>query len=130
MNKILLIDDDEELCEEISEILRDEGFEIHSENDGLKGFRSIDAKQHDLILLDLKIPGMNGFDVLKAAKSKYPKLKIIVLSGRPFNKEMMQGKNVAEDYELSALQMADAVISKPYEIKVLLSKIKTLIEQP
>src|SRR3989339_1458981 len=125
MNNILIIDDDEELCEEISEILVDEGFEIKAEHDGLKGLKRINTSQYALVLLDLKIPGMSGFEVLKTARAKYPRLKIIVLSGRPFNKEMLQ-QHALEDHELNTLKLADEVISKPYEIKTLLSKIHAI----
>lgn len=121
--KILIVDDDEELCGEISEILRDEGYSVNTAHDGFKAFELIKARKHDIILLDLKLPSMSGSEILRKIKETNFTLKVIVLSGRPFNKEMLKE---SEDEELNSLRLANAILSKPYDIENLLEKIKEL----
>ncbi len=65
MDKILIIDDDEELCELVSEYLAVEGFEITSVNDGESGLKAALNGDYDIVILDVMLPKMNGFDVLR-----------------------------------------------------------------
>lgn len=87
-NKILLIDDDIELCDEISEILKDEGFIVDIVNDGKKGYEYVKKGGYDLVLLDLKIPVINGVEVLKKIKNDKIKVKVIILTGRPMGRDL------------------------------------------
>ena len=81
--KILIIDDDKELCDGLIEVLSGEGYLVNAEYDGLKGKEAVEKGGYDLLLLDLKLPGLNGLDILKKIKEKNIRIKIIIVSGRP-----------------------------------------------
>ena len=68
MNKILIIDDDEELCELVSEYLGVEGFEVESVNDGETGLKRALSGEYDMAILDVMLPKINGFDVLRSLR--------------------------------------------------------------
>ena len=63
MSKVLIIDDDEELCELVSEYLGVEGFETDVVNDGASGLEAARSGKYDLAILDVMLPKMNGFEV-------------------------------------------------------------------
>ena len=65
MASVLLIDDDVELCELIAQYMETEGFDIEAVYDGLCGVEQALAGQHALVVLDVMLPGMPGFDVLR-----------------------------------------------------------------
>jgi CheY-like chemotaxis protein len=114
------------MCEEISEILRDEGYDVSTVHDGLEGKNLLLREPFDLVLLDIKIPGMNGFEVLRAIRENNIAVKVIVLSGRPMVKEL-SGQPVTYDEEEIILKKSDSVMGKPYDIvKVLETTAKLL----
>jgi len=63
--RILLIDDDVELCGLLAELLKREGFEVQMEHDGATGLERARSGQFDLIVLDVMLPHLDGFDVLR-----------------------------------------------------------------
>ncbi len=123
--KILMIDDDEELCEEITEILTNEGYRVTTAFDGLKGNRLIRKYDYDLIILDIKMPGLSGFDILQGMKEKNREFKVIVLTGRPMSKNLLEEQN-HNNREEQILGLANGIIGKPFDIEVLLGKVKEL----
>ena len=123
--KILMLDDDEELCEEIAEILIDEGYRVTTAFDGLRGKRLVEKYNYDILILDIKMPGLSGLDVLESIKGQNKELKVIILTGRPLSKEL-QERRICKDKEEKILRLADGIINKPFDIEVLLNKIKEL----
>lgn len=123
--KILMIDDDEELCEEIAEILIDEGYRVTTAFDGLTGKRLVEKYSYDILILDIKMPGLSGLDILESIKGQNKELKVIILTGRPLSKEL-QERRICKDKEEKILRLADGIINKPFDIEVLLNKIKEL----
>ena len=81
MNKILIIDDDEELCELVSEYLGVEGFEVESVNEGETGLKRALTGDYDMAILDVMLPKMNGFDVLRNLRAEST-LPVIMLTAR------------------------------------------------
>lgn len=120
--KILMIDDDEDMCEEMSEILGDEGYAVDAICDGIEGNKRMENNAYDLILLDMKMPKISGDEILKNAKEKRIKAKIIVLTG-----SLIMHKS-SDHLPESALGIADAVLTKPFSVEEVLSKIKELIK--
>ena len=127
MKKILIIDDDQELCEEMVEILQDEGYSVNTAFDGLEGKKLIGKYDYDILILDLKLPGINGLDIFKSVKDKHARLKVLILSGRPLIKQWFKEETgVIEDKEQDLLKLADGFINKPFDVKAVLAKVKEL----
>jgi DNA-binding response OmpR family regulator len=126
MPKLLLIDDDEELCAELSQVLKAEGFEVDIALDGLQGLRHLQDKKYQIVILDLKLPGINGYGVLKGIRKTLKTLKVLVLSGRPLGEPLLKEDGVSQDEEEKILNMADLVINKPFMVENFLQKVKEL----
>ena len=122
---VLIVDDDEEMCEELSEVLSDEGYHVDFIHDGRKGRDRIVEGNYDIVLLDIKLPGLTGYDILKSTRTDNPiKSKIFVLTGRPLSKEPGRTQNPVEIDEENTLKLADGVINKPFDIASVLNTIK------
>lgn len=127
--RILLLDDDNDMCEELKDILKDEDYSVDAANEGRRGLEMLDNNSYDLLLLDLKMPEMDGYAVLESVKSRHPEVKVMVLTasaiGRQLSpRELKIGKESA--HRENILKMADNIMSKPFDIGLLLSAIKKL----
>ena len=80
--KVLIIDDDTTLCDMYSEELRAKGYQVALAHNGVSGLEAAEKEQPDIILLDVMMPKLNGFDTLKKLKedNKTSKIPVIVLS--------------------------------------------------
>lgn len=127
--KILIVDDDEELCEELKDILVDEGYSVRSVNDGLNARKLIEKGSYDIVLLDLKMPQQDGYHVLEYIKDKFPDINVIVFTGSPISAQIVQEEEpiINRDND-SILALADAVINKPCSIRIVIEKINELAE--
>ena len=81
MSKVLIIDDDEELCELVSEYLGVEGFVTEVVNDGASGLEAARSGKYDMAILDVMLPKMNGFEVLKNLRTD-SSLPVLMLTAR------------------------------------------------
>jgi two-component system nitrogen regulation response regulator NtrX len=81
MAKIIVIDDSKSIRTNLHDILSDEGHEIEVAADGKAGLEMITDKEVDLVLLDVKLPGMDGIEVLKRIKHVKPEIEVILISG-------------------------------------------------
>jgi len=115
---ILLIDDDLEFCEEMTDILSSEGYKTKVANDGKTGARLVNGQKYDVIVLDFKMPGLDGVDVLRALSRSKRRPKIILASGRPSLAQLLK------DEKLEG--MVDFIANKPFDPEVLVAKINTL----
>jgi DNA-binding response OmpR family regulator len=128
MLRLLLIDDDEELCAELTQVLAREGFEVDVAYDGLQGMRHLQEKIYHIIILDLKLPGLNGYGVLKGIRKTTKHIKVMVLSGRPLGEPLLKEDGVSQDEEEKVLNMADLVINKPFMVESFIKKVKILVD--
>lgn len=119
MESILIVDDDVNLCKVLKEELIEVGYEADYVNNGLAAFGYLRQNRPDLILLDLKMPGMDGFDVLKELKAKKIELKVIVLTAYADVKSAID----------SAKLGASDFISKPYDFDELLITIRKVLQR-
>jgi DNA-binding response OmpR family regulator len=119
--KILIVEDDAEMCEELKNILEDENYFVDTAHDAAQGITAIEKTHYKIVLLDLKMQGMNGCELLEYVKKKYPDIRIIILSGSAvLIKPLLKGKDI--------LKLADGVINKPFDVKKVLEKIKELLK--
>lgn len=124
--KLLLIDDDEELCSELTEVLEAEGFTVDIALDGLQGLQQIQSGQHQIIVLDLKLPGLNGYGVLKDIRKNAQSIKVLVLSGKPMMEPLLKAEGIYQEEEERTLKLADVVMNKPFQVTEFLQQIKVL----
>lgn len=114
---ILIADDDNELRTNLKSQLIDEGFDVMDAANGTEAIALLQSKTFPLVILDLKMPGVNGMDVLKFVKTFSPTTKVIVLTSYA---DLMHGTAAAKEG-------ADDFISKPYEVEDLLATIHRLL---
>ena len=114
---ILVIDDDAELCAEIADILGDEGYSVRTVCDGRQGRSAVESQAWDVVILDYRMPGLNGLDILRFMKEHNLRYKVILTTGRPFIEQVL------EDEGLST--RVACLFDKPFSVDALIREIKT-----
>jgi len=115
MAKILLIEDEKTLRFLIVQTLTQEGFEVEEAVDGEEGIQKLKNNKPDLILLDLVLPGMNGFEVLSKIKkdSELESIPVVILSNLGQEEEIKKGMNLgATDYLIKAHFTLDQIVAR------------------
>jgi len=118
MNRILIIDDDEDLCDLVSEFLSGEGFETENAHDGKSGLERALNEEFDLTILDVMLPKMNGFDVLRELR-KTSKLPVLMLTARGDDMERIVGLEIG----------ADDYLPKPFNPRELAARIRAILRR-
>jgi DNA-binding response OmpR family regulator len=119
MRSILIVDDDINLCKALNDELIEVGYETEYVNSGDDALEFLAHKAVDLILLDLKMPKKDGFEVLKELQQRKITSKIIVLTAYTDVKSAID----------SARMGANDFISKPYDLDELLLTIKNVLQK-
>jgi two-component system, OmpR family, response regulator len=126
--KILIVDDDQQMCEELLDMLQHEGFFVRAVTTGEEGLSALKSTKFDLVLLDLMLPGISGFDVLKKAKGLGEETKVLVMSGcfanSPDDKDQLKF-----DDNIEYLEKTEGFIDKPFNVQKLLNKVKSITAQ-
>ncbi|HOG17099.1 MAG: Transcriptional regulatory protein ZraR [Syntrophaceae bacterium PtaU1.Bin231] len=78
---ILIVDDEESICHALGGILADEGYEVLTAGSGEDALKIVEEELPNLVLLDIWLPGMDGIEVLKAIRSNYPQIRVVMISG-------------------------------------------------
>jgi len=119
MRKILLIEDDPFLGEMYTDKFAQSGFKIDVATDGKEGMNKIKKSRPDLILLDVVLPKMDGFEILKELKkdSKLEKIPVVLLTNLGQKNEIEKGLSLgAEEYIIKAHFTPTAVVAKVKEV--------------
>jgi DNA-binding response OmpR family regulator len=118
MDRILIIDDDFELCTLVSEYLAAEGFRVEAVHDGETGLQRATAGNYLLIVLDVMLPGMSGFDVLRRlrATSRTP---VLLLTARGEDVDRIVGLEIG----------ADDYLPKPFNPRELVARIRAILRR-
>ncbi len=128
--KILIADDDEEICEELADILREKGYLARAVYDGHAAWELMQREAFDTVILDLKLPLMTGVEVLRRARGLSRKVKIIVISGRPMRSMFKDPSTVIghspDPEEEEILRSCDIFLNKPFPIETLLEHVRKL----
>lgn len=111
LSRVLVVDDDQDLCEELCEILSEEGFDVVFCCHPKKVYGLLEKKNYDFILLDIKMPEISGEEVLAFIREHDLKSHVFVLTGSP----LANAEKAMKIHEL-----ADKVIAKPFKIPLLL----------
>ena len=118
---VLVIDDDADVRALLEAVLRKQGFEVETAADGASGLAQAGAHRPGLILLDMRMPGMDGFAVLRALKGSQPTadIPVIAMTGSPDLKTTARAR-------VLALGASD-FIAKPFDIDRLVEEIKVFL---
>ena len=120
MAKILVVDDDPVMQVTVRRVLEQAGHVVAVAEDGAKGLARFQAEDFDLLLLDIFMPGMDGFETMRRILERQPDLPIIMISGRPQTPESIQ----EPDYLTMALKLgAVSILPKPFRPMALLTMV-------
>ncbi|MFH1124946.1 MAG: sigma-54 dependent transcriptional regulator [Pseudomonadota bacterium] len=118
MSRILIIDDDDQLRKSFHKLLTEEGYTVQSVPSGEAGLKMVQTDIPDLVILDMRLPGMNGFETFKAVHEMEPKLPVIIMTAYGTTETAIEATKMgAFDY-----------ILKPFDIPDLLSTIGQALE--
>jgi two-component system nitrogen regulation response regulator NtrX len=119
MKSVLVVDDEKSVRDSIKMILEYERFDVQFAEDGPTALQRVEAATFDLVLLDIKMPRVNGFEVLKHIKENAARTKVVMLTG------FADLKNAIESKKLGA----DDFVSKPYDLVDLLTTIERVLNE-
>lgn len=115
--RILLIEDEPKIASFVCQGLRACGMSVDHIDNGLTGLQTVLQAQHDLVVLDIMLPGMDGFELLKKIRSMGIAMPVIVLSAKTDLPDRLQGFDLgANDY-----------LAKPFFIEELIARIRSLL---
>lgn len=118
MIKILIVEDDADILDLTAYVLRRERFVVIEARDGVEGLRRWSAERPDLVVLDLGLPGVDGFDVLRQIRAQ-DKTPVLVLTGRTENRD------VVRTFALGT----DDFLAKPFEFRELTARIRAILRR-
>ena len=116
---ILVVDDESGLRITLVAQLAEQGYRVSSAEDGDVAIRLLRAERFDLNLLDLQMPHVDGYEVLKFAKKKYPTIKVVVLTGFADLKNALDSRGLG----------ADQFLAKPFDRNELLAIIRRILSE-
>jgi len=117
--KILLVDDEKEFVETLSERIRMRDHKSDVALDGEEALKLMDDDLPDVVVLDLKMPGIDGMEVLRRIRKAYPNVQVIMLTGHGSDKDEKEARKLG----------AFEYLQKPVEIDTLMKKIKKAYKQ-
>lgn len=118
MDRVLIVDDDVQLCRLLAERLGTEGFTIESVNDGVRGLERALSMEHALVVLDLMLPGMGGLDLLRRLRAKSP-VPVLILTARGEDIDKILGLEIG----------ADDYVPKPFNPRELIARIRAILRR-
>lgn len=117
--RVLLIDDDRDLCAMLEELLASEGFHVASEHTGPAALHHLATHSVDLTILDVMLPGMSGFDVLRALRQRST-VPVLMLTARGDAVDRIVGLEVG----------ADDYLPKPFHPRELIARLRAILRRP
>jgi two-component system response regulator CpxR len=118
-NSILLVDDDTELTDMLAEYLQPEGMSITAVSTGTQGLRHAQQEEYDLIVLDVMLPGLSGFDVLRQLRESGSRTPVLMLTARGDDVDRIVGLEMG----------ADDYLPKPFNPRELLARVKAILRR-
>ena len=118
-SKILIVDDNQQNCELLDAYLADEGYEMLVANDGHEALERVAENQPDLILLDIMMPNMSGFEVCKQLKENPTTRDIPII--------VVTALNESSDYERGMEAGADDFLTRPFNRVEFIARVRSLL---
>ena len=117
--KILIIEDEKLLAESLKNLLESKGFQVEAVYDGVTGAEYAELGVYDLLILDVMMPGMDGYQVARSVRAKRCATPILMLTARSGVEDRIEGLNAGADYYLT----------KPFDSRELLACINALLRR-
>jgi DNA-binding response OmpR family regulator len=117
--RILVVEDDAAILRGLTDSLRDEGYEVVSARTGDDGLRRLREERPDLVLLDVMLPGLSGFDICRRVRREHPELPIIMLTARGEEMDRVMGLDLG----------ADDYVTKPFSLPELLARVRAVLRR-
>lgn len=119
--RVILLEDEEDIAALIKLQADISGYNLHVETDGINGLKAIEREKPELVVLDIMLPGLNGFDVCRRMKAnpELKKIPIIIISAKSDELDMVLGLELG----------ADDYVAKPFSPKVLFSRVKAVLRR-
>jgi DNA-binding response OmpR family regulator len=114
--RVLIVEDDRKMADLLQKGLREEGHNASVAYDGLNGFNLANGYGFDAIVLDVMMPGLSGFEVVRRLRSARIDTPVLMLTGRDADEDVVNGLN----------QGADDYLTKPFSFEVLLARLRAL----
>ena len=118
--RILLVEDDVAIARSLKEGLEDEAYAVDVAYDGDEGYRTATADDYDVIILDVMLPEMNGYEVCRALCKDGNQTPILMLTARDAERDIIEGLDMG----------ADDYLAKPFSFEVLLARLRALLRRP
>src|SRR5215813_1309987 len=118
MEHVLVIDDDVGLCELVGEYLEPEGYTVEAIHNGERGIDRALSDEHDLVVLDVMLPGTNGFDVLRRIRAR-SRIPVLMLTARGDDVDRIVGLEIG----------ADDYLPKPFNPRELVARIRAVLRR-
>ena len=119
MTKVLVVEDNANLAFGLTRSLESEGYEVHSAEDGLRGFELARSTNPDLIVLDLMLPGMDGYTILKKLRAEGKDMPVLILTARGEEADKVFGFRLG----------ADDYVTKPFSLSELLARVQAILRR-
>jgi DNA-binding response OmpR family regulator len=116
---ILIIEDDPALLRGLKDNFETQGYLVRLANDGQKGLRALVADPPDLVLLDLMLPKVNGYEICREARARQLDMPIIMLTARGQEEDIVRGLELG----------ADDYVTKPFSIRELIARVRALLRR-
>jgi two-component system, OmpR family, copper resistance phosphate regulon response regulator CusR len=117
--RILIVEDEQKIADALRFGLNEQDFAVDVAYDGLIGQKKMHSEKYDLIVLDINLPGINGYDLCKEMRKKDPQVPVIMLTALSALNDKIEGYDAG----------ADDYIIKPFEFRELLMKIRVLLRR-
>ncbi len=117
--RILVVEDDRPLLDAVTTLLKEEAYQVDDADNGLDGLYMAEQSVHDLIILDIMLPGMNGLSVLSELRGKGNSKPILLLTARDSVEDRVRGLDLG----------ADDYLVKPFASPELLARIRVLLRR-
>jgi len=115
----LIVEDDPALLRGLKDNFEGQGYQVRTANNGQKGLDSLLSDPPDLLLLDLMLPKVSGYDICRAARSRQLDLPIIMLTAKGQEEDIVRGLELG----------ADDYVTKPFSIRELLARVKAFLRR-
>lgn len=118
MYRVLIVEDDIRIGKLIKDYFSKEGFQVTLEDDGIEGYAAFNSAHVDLVILDVMLPGLDGFSIAKRIRKK-SNVPIIMVTARSDDEDQLMG------YEFKV----DDYVTKPFNPEILIAKAKNILER-